>query len=105
MPSPGSPDPELVEQYSPYGVVLVVAGAAGDEVGLVGCDGGQPDGEVGELAVEPGPASRYLYYGRIVLDVRQNNMRAHAMLVDTMRLADDSPLRAWVARLDALPRA
>src|SRR5215470_20320445 len=52
---PGSPDPELVEQGSPYGVVLVVADAGGDEVGLVGGDGGQPDGEVGELVVEPGP--------------------------------------------------
>jgi glutathione S-transferase len=29
----------------------------------------------------------------------------HAMLVDTMTVADDSPLRPWVARLDALPRA
>src|SRR5262249_59904840 len=52
---PGSPDPELVDERSPDGVVLVVAGAAGDEVGLVGGDGGEPDGEVGELAVEPGP--------------------------------------------------
>jgi hypothetical protein len=34
---------------------LVVAGPAGDEVGLVGGDGGQPDREVGELLVEPGP--------------------------------------------------
>src|SRR6516164_9429215 len=48
-------DPELVDECSPYGVVLVVAGAAGDEVGLVGGDGGQPDREVGELLVQPGP--------------------------------------------------
>src|SRR5215467_15562337 len=51
----GLPDPELVDQRSPDGVVPVVAGAVRDEVGLVGGDGGQPDREVGELVVEPGP--------------------------------------------------
>src|SRR5262245_56358860 len=55
---PASPDPELVDERSRHGVVLVVAGAAGDEVGLVGGDGGQPDREVGELLVEPGPPGR-----------------------------------------------
>src|SRR5215469_11745923 len=51
----GSPDLQLVDERSPDGVVLVVAGPAGDEVGLVGRDGGQPDRQVGELVVEPGP--------------------------------------------------
>src|SRR6516165_2875002 len=51
----GSADLQLVDQRTPYRVVLVVTGAAGDEVGLVGGDGGQPDRKVGELLIEPGP--------------------------------------------------
>lgn len=51
----GSTDPELIEQDSPHGAVLVVPHAAGYEVDLVGGDGRKPDGEVGEPVVEPGP--------------------------------------------------
>jgi hypothetical protein len=52
---PALPDPELVDERSPDRVVLVVAHPAGQEVELVRGDGGNPDGQVGELAVEPGP--------------------------------------------------
>jgi hypothetical protein len=39
-------NPKLVDEWTPDGVVLVVADAAGDEVGFVGGDGRQPDREV-----------------------------------------------------------
>ena len=52
---PALPDPELVDERSPDRVVLVVAHPAGQEVELIRGDGGNPDGQVGELAVEPGP--------------------------------------------------
>ena len=52
---PALPDPELVDERSPYRVVLVVAHPAAQEIDFVGGDGGKPDRQVGELAVEPGP--------------------------------------------------
>ena len=55
---PALPDPELVDERSPDRVVLVVAHPAGQEVELVRGDGGNPDGQVGELPVEPGPHGR-----------------------------------------------
>src|SRR5215469_14484491 len=42
-----SPDPELVDERSRHGVVLVVAGAAGDEVGFVG--GGKVGSQIARL--------------------------------------------------------
>ena len=44
-------DPELVDECSPDGVVLVVAYPAGQEVDFVGSDGGNQDRQVGEFPV------------------------------------------------------
>jgi hypothetical protein len=48
---PELPDPELVDECSPDGVVLVVAYPAGQEVDFVGGDGGNQDRQVGEFPV------------------------------------------------------
>jgi hypothetical protein len=54
-PSLGSANPELVEEHTPDRVVLIVTRAAGEQVDLIGDDGGNQDHQVGELAVEPRP--------------------------------------------------